>query len=166
MARSEPGFEADERTMLLGWLDYHRATILLKADGLTDDQARKRLGPSGLTILGLVRHLAEVERWWFRMVFAGETITTIWCDDDVERDFNVTADDTLAEAIDSYREECERANRIIEAAALDDLAAGSAERPGVHPSMRWIVTHMIEETARHNGHADLIRESIDGTTGD
>jgi uncharacterized damage-inducible protein DinB len=150
--------------MLAGWLAFHRSILLHKTNGLSDEQSRLCHPPSELTILGLVRHLAETERWWFRMIFAGEDIEPRWCDDnDRDRDFHVTSEDTLAEAVAAYREECDASDLIIARSTLDQHSAGSSPRlGGMRPSLRWVLTHMIEETARHNGHADLIRESIDG----
>lgn len=165
-SRIDPPLSADERTMLAAFLDYHRATLLLKVSGVSEAEARQPLLPGGLTLLGLVRHLAEVERSWFRKGFAGEDIPYRWCDEeDPDRDFHPADDDTLADALAAYEEECEVARRIVAAAgSLDELEA----KPGRHGpvSLRWILLHMIEETARHNGHADLLREAVDGTVGE
>jgi uncharacterized damage-inducible protein DinB len=166
--RHEPGFTDDEMTMLRGWLDYHRATLLMKCEGLSDEQLRERaVAPSKLTLLGLVRHMAEVERWWFRSVFAGETVPDLFCDDETNRDGDFDDVDTADVAADlaTFRAECDAGRAVV-------TAADSADAAGVYPrtnspiKLRWVMTHMIEEYARHNGHADILREQIDGTTGD
>ncbi len=163
--RPEPPRTADERTSLEGWLDFHRATLALKCQGLDDAQLREASAPpSGLTLLGLVRHMAEVERSWFRRVLAQEDAPPIWySDQDPDGDFRVTGEDTAKDCFAVWREEIARAKEAAAGRHLDDVVA----RPGRGDySLRWIYLHMIEEYARHNGHADLIRERIDGATGD
>ena len=154
--------------MLDGWLNYHRATLEMKCDGLSPGQLRDRaVSPSSLTLLGLVRHMAEVERFWFRNIFSGEDAPTLFCtDEDPDGDFNDLESAEPPQVFSTWREECEHAREIWEEASLDDLGKKKHRRTGEQFSLRWIVTHMIEEYARHNGHADLIREAIDGTTGD
>lgn len=162
------GFDLDERASLQGWLAFHRRLLVDQADGLTDDQARFRHAPSAFSIMGLIRHLAEGERWWFRIAFAGEVIDNQWSTpDDPARCFNPTSDDTLAEAIAAYRAAWTVADEIVAASRdLDQLSTGSPpELGGFQFPLRWVLTHMIEERARHNGHADLIREAIDGRVG-
>ena len=160
--RSEPPYETDERTMLLGWLDYHRATLAVKCEGLSDDQLRMRaVPPSDLSLLGLVRHMAEVENNWFRFWLGGQGPIVRYEGDE---DFAVEGAD-VAEAFDYWRQECEHAREVVATfASLDDVGAGQTVGAGI--SLRWSLTHMIEEYARHNGHADLLREVIDGATGD
>ncbi|MFC9223400.1 DinB family protein [Streptomyces hygroscopicus] len=163
--RPEPPRTADERTSLEGWLDFHRATLARKCQGLDDAQLREASAPpSGLTLLGLVRHMAEVERSWFRRVLAQEDAPPIWySDEDPDGDFRVTGEDTAKDCFAVWREEIARAKEAAAGRHLDDVVA----RPGRGDySLRWIYLHMIEEYARHNGHADLIRERIDGATGD
>ncbi|MEU1904176.1 DinB family protein [Streptomyces hygroscopicus] len=163
--RPEPPRTADERTSLEGWLDFHRVTLALKCQGLDDAQLREASAPpSGLTLLGLVRHMAEVERSWFRRVLAQEDAPPIWySDEDPDGDFRVTGEDTAKDCFAVWREEIARAKEAAAGRHLDDVVA----RPGRGDySLRWIYLHMIEEYARHNGHADLIRERIDGATGD
>jgi hypothetical protein len=166
--RSEPSTTADERSMLEGWLEYHRRTLVWKCEGLTDEQLRTRSAePSTLSLMGLVRHMAEVERSWFRWVMAGEKADPIWfTDDDPDRDLHVSESDTWAEAYATWQAETEAARRSAARFALDDLSLGRHRRTGEQFNLRWIYTHMIEEYARHNGHADLLRERIDGATGD
>jgi len=153
--------------MLEAWLEYHRATLELKCDDLTVDQLRERsVPPSSLSLLGLVRHMAEVERSWFRRTLAGEDAGYIYCtDDDPDGDFDLVDTADPDEAFITWRAECERARE--NAAAVDSLdAVGRWKRLDDDVSLRWIYVHMIEEYARHNGHADLLRERIDGATGE
>ncbi|NEC48165.1 DinB family protein [Actinospica acidiphila] len=166
--RSEPGQNADERTMLEGWLDYHRATLAWKCEGLTDGQLRAAsVAPSELSLMGLVRHMAEVERSWFRRVFAGEDAGPIYFGEaDPDGEFHPGEADTWKDAYETWQAEIEAARRNAAGHSLDERSQG---RHHSHPepcSLRWIYTHMIEEYARHNGHADLIREAIDGATGE
>ncbi|MFI8007302.1 DinB family protein [Streptomyces sp. NPDC086010] len=164
--RSEPAFDATEREMLEGWLDYHRATLAMKCEGLTDAQLREAsVPPSAFTLLGLVRHLAENERGWFRDVLAGEELPLLYCtDEDPDGEFHVTEADTWEEARTTWQAEIEAARANAAKTALDGLSVGRSSS-GSPFTLRWIYTHMIEEYARHNGHADLVRERIDGTTG-
>ncbi|MEV6400496.1 DinB family protein [Streptomyces sp. NPDC051907] len=164
--RTEPSTTDDERGMLEGWLDFHRETLALKCAGLSDEQLRRKpIAPSGLSLLGLVRHLAEVERGWFRHVLADECEETIYCEQDPDGDFHVGDEDTYAQAYATWQAEIARARELAAAHGLDDLAVGKS-RSGKDFNLRWIMTHMIEEYARHNGHADLLRECVDGTTGE
>jgi hypothetical protein len=160
--RVDPPYEADERTMLVSWLDYQRATLALKCEGLTDEQMRERsVPPSSLSLLGLVRHMAEVENNWFRFWLAGDGPVSRYEGDE---DFEVDGAD-VADAFDYWRSECENARNVV--ATFDSLdAVGAGQELGAGISVRWTLVHMIEEYARHNGHADLIRERIDGSTGD
>ncbi|MEU6811370.1 DinB family protein [Streptomyces sp. NPDC046831] len=166
--RREPALDADERTMLEGWLDYHRQTLAWKCEDLTDEQLRTAsVEPSELTLMGLVRHMAEVERGWFRTVLAGEDAGPIYCtEEDRDGDFHPTGEDTWAEAYATWQAEIDAARRNAARFALDDLSKGRSRSTDEPFSLRWIYTHMIEEYARHNGHADLLRERIDGATGD
>lgn len=166
--REEPSTTAGERDMLEGWLDYHRATLELKCDGLSAEQLRARaVPPSSLTLLGLVRHMTEVERGWFRNTFRGEEAPPLYyTDEDPDGDFNDLDSAEPDEVFSTWRAECSYAREVSGAASLDDIGKKRSERTGNEFSMRWILTHMVEEYARHNGHADLIRESIDGATGD
>jgi len=165
--RTDPPLEADERAMLDGWLDYHRATLAWKCDGLTDEQLRQRsVPPSSLSLLGLVRHMADVERSWFRRTLLGEDLANLFSSkDDRDGDFDNVGTADVAEAFARWREECDHARRAAAAAASLDVV-GARPDWGRHVSLRWIMLHMIEEYARHNGHADLLRERIDGAVGD
>jgi uncharacterized damage-inducible protein DinB len=163
--RTYPPFEADERATLTAFLDYQRATLALKCEGLTDDQLRERaVPPSSLSLLGLVRHMAEVERNWFRPVLAGEQMAGIFSPDmDWEVAFRDAATADVAEAFRLWRAECDHARALVAAAPSFDV---TGFRRSGYVSLRWVMTHMIEEYARHNGHADLIRERLDGSTGE
>ncbi|MFH8341753.1 DinB family protein [Streptomyces sp. AM6-12] len=165
--RNEPALNAGEREMLEGWLDFHRRTLIAKCEGLTDEQLRTAsVPPSELTLMGLVRHMAEVERAWFRKVMAGEDAGSIYCSDaDVDGDFHATEADTWQEAHATWQAEVEAAGRIAAGRELDELSRGKSRFSEEPFSLRWIYTHMIEEYARHNGHADLLRERIDGAAG-
>ncbi|MFF0225169.1 DinB family protein [Streptomyces sp. NPDC004629] len=166
--RREPAQNADERTMLEGWLDYHRETLALKCADLTDAQLRTAaVAPSDLSLMGLVRHLAEVERHWFRKVLVADDPGPIYYgEQDPDGDFHATEADTWKEAYATWQGEIETARRHAAGFGLDDLSRGVSRLSEEPFSLRWIYTHMIEEYARHNGHADLIRERIDGATGE
>lgn len=120
--------------------------------------------PSGLTLLGLVKHLAYVERSWFHEDFLGETIESPWTEDDPDAEFRIEPGETTEDILTLYQTEIASAREIVAAASLDDISRGKRNNPA--PSLRWIVIHLIEETARHNGHIDLMREMIDGETGE
>jgi Protein of unknown function (DUF664) len=154
----------DELTMLTGWLDYHRQTLLLKCQSLTVEQLRTASAePSNLTLLGLVRHMAEVERSWFRRRIAGENVDFLYCsDEDPDGDFDNVAEADAEADFATFDAEVVAARAAAAGHPLDETFQG---RLGPL-SVRWAYVHMIEEYARHNGHADLIRERIDGVTGD
>ncbi|MER6398745.1 DinB family protein [Kitasatospora sp. NPDC086009] len=155
---------ADERATLVSFLDFQRDTLAMKCAGLSTEQLRARvLRPSALSLLGLVRHLAEVERGWFRNTFADEARPGFWKHPDGSfAEFDVDTADP-AEAFAVWRGECDHARELVAAAeSLDSLGHHGEEAF----SLRWILTHMIEEYARHNGHADLLREHLDGATGE
>ncbi|SEB45555.1 Protein of unknown function [Amycolatopsis tolypomycina] len=164
-ARTDPAPVADERQALTETLDYYRRTFELKCAGLEPAQLSERsVPPSTLTLHGLLRHLTGCERWWFRMQFAGEDVPILYySDDDPEQDFN-ELDGDVDEAFALWHAECEHAREIV--------AAGSLEQTGIRRStgepftLRWVLLRMIGEYARHVGHADLIRERIDGATGE
>lgn len=164
-AREDPPLAAPEKVMLEAFLNYHRATLLCKVDGVTDEDLRRPGTPSGLTLLGLVKHLADVERSWFREVFAGEDLAHLWSDEDPGRYWRVEPGETSEQILAFYREEVARSREITRGAMLDEVA----RQPDYQSrgfTLRWIMLHMIEETARHNGHADILREVIDGQTGE
>jgi hypothetical protein len=165
--RVEPDRVADERTSLEQWLDYHRQTLLWKCAGLTAEELKRRaVPPSRLSLLGLVRHMTEVERWWFRMHGAGEDLTFPYDPDGVGLDFDEVDDADAPGNLDAFAAECDLARAAVRGKSLDDVVPSRGDHPERTRDMRWIYVHMIEEYARHNGHADLLREAVDGTTGD
>jgi uncharacterized damage-inducible protein DinB len=165
--RPEPPTGADERDTLIGFLDYYRATLALKCHGLSAEQlAARATPPSTLSLLGLVRHMAEVERSWFRG-FAGEqTSPRYYSEDDRDGDFdNARPDaDVVRDAFEFWQAEIEHAREVVAAAELGHTYV--RRKDGSRISLRWIMMHVIEEYARHCGHADLLREAIDGSTGE
>jgi uncharacterized damage-inducible protein DinB len=166
--RARPGLQVGEREMLTGWLEHHRAILVWKCEGLTDSQLRQRaVPPSSLSLLGLIRHMAGVERGWFRQVLLGEDVPDLYStEEDPDADFSDVDGTDVAEAFSAFEKECDVARQTVEAASdLDLLSNYRSQQTGEQFSLRWILTHMIEEYARHNGHADLLRERIDGTTG-
>ena len=154
-----------ERELLEGFLDFHRATLLWKCDQLTDAQLRERsVPPSGLTLLGLLRHLADVERSWFRQRFAGEDVPDLYyTEEDPDSIFFDVADAEVAAALRTFRDEIEAVRATLRERSLDETFTSPQGRTY---SLRWVYLHTIEEYARHNGHADLLRERIDGVTGE
>jgi uncharacterized damage-inducible protein DinB len=156
--------DADERTTLTAFLDWQRATLARKCDGLTPDQLRARSAPpSTLSLLGLLRHMADVERGWFRRTLAMEDIAYLYSSDtNPDGDFDDVDTADVDDAFVTWRAECERARQIVAERQLDDTGR---QRSGKTISLRWILVHMVEEYSRHNGHADLLRERIDGAVG-
>jgi uncharacterized damage-inducible protein DinB len=163
--RTDPPFLDPERPALEAWLDFHRATLLIKCAGLDGEQlARRAVPPSTLSLLGLVRHMADVERSWFRRTIDAQDAPRIFYSDErPDDDFDATdparADDDLA----VFEAEVAAAREAAGRHGLDDTGVS---RRGSRVDLRWVYLHMIEEYARHNGHADLLRETIDGATGD
>jgi hypothetical protein len=150
-----PRTAADERSTLLGFLDHLRAAIARKAEGVADPQVRTAGVPSGTSLLGLIKHLTFVERFYF----LGEDVV------DWDKTMRPTPDETAEGVLADYREAIRRANEVIE--TYQDLTRPAPQLPrrASAPSMRWVLVHMIEETGRHAGHADILREQIDGSTG-
>jgi uncharacterized damage-inducible protein DinB len=162
--RAEPEFVLPERQMLEAWLEFHRTTLLLKCEGLDDARRKRRPVPtSKLSLHGLVRHMAEVERNWFRRVLLRDAdAPTIWFDRSIEDSELVPLDDADWTAdVGAWMAECDASRKAAAAHELDDTGV----RHGKPCSLRWIYAHMIEEYARHNGHADLLRELVDGQVG-
>ena len=162
VVRVRPAEDAGERDTLTGLLDYLRATVLHKVAGLTQEQAFSRPVPaSALTPAGVVKHLTGVERFWFSIDFAGHDLPWPWSGDHPDS-FALAPDDTLAGLVAAYQAECARSAAAIEGAVLDDRARAE----GNSFTLRFALGHMIQETARHCGHLDLLRESIDGQAGE
>ncbi|GAA4627212.1 DinB family protein [Actinoallomurus vinaceus] len=163
--RPDPPLTGGERETLRALLDYHRATLAMKCEGLSDEELRRQsMPPSTLSLLGLVRHMAEVERTWFRIVMNGENIPLVWSADN---DYQVAYDASTAtrsEAFAAWQAEVEHSRRIEQAAESLDVTAYMAKWEE-DVSLRLVMLHMIHEYARHNGHADFLREGIDGTVG-
>jgi uncharacterized damage-inducible protein DinB len=163
--RVGPPVVGGEREMLRAFLDYHRATLAMKCEGLSDDDLRRAsMPPSTLSLLGLVRHMAEVERTWFRRVINGEDIPLVWsADGDFQAAYDATTA-TRSEAFDVWNTEVAHSRRIEQAASSLDVT-GYHAKWGEDVSLRLVMLHLIHEYARHNGHADFLREGIDGTVG-
>ena len=160
----------DELALLTRFLDYNRAVMRRKAQGLSAEQLARHLGPSEMTIGGVLKHLALVEDSWFHRRLLGQPDPEPWASVDWNADpdweFHTAADDQPEELLRLYDVACERSRAAVGEVGDLDVMAQSPNRRGEHFSLRWILIHMIEETARHAGHADLLRESIDGATGD
>ena len=171
MSRTDPALDADEATILAQFLDFHRATLLWKIEGLTADQLSARpVASTELTLAGLVKHLALVEDDWFQCIFSGLGLSEPWTsapfDDDPDWEFHTAPTDSPEDLIALYEAACARSREVVNAAAsLDQSSVGRSRRGDVF-TLRWILLHMIEETARHNGHADILREALDGATGE
>lgn len=153
---------SDERTTLTEYLDFHRATLVRKVEGLTDEQAKQTPLPSGTSLWGLLCHLRWTELWWFSVVVGGLDLAIPWTDEDPDADWRVPEGETLASLVASYESECARSREVLAAADLDTVVHLEGREPR---TVRWVLAHMVEETARHNGHADVLRELIDGALG-
>lgn len=164
LARPKLPRNGTEREILCSTLDWHRQTFELKCTGVPPERlSEKTVPPSALSLHGLVRHLAGTERWWFRTQFAGEDVAHLYSsEDEPDQDF-VRLDGDVEDAFAVWRAECERAREIVARSSLDDT--GRVFGTGEPVSLRYILVHMIAEYARHDGHADLLRERIDGATG-
>jgi uncharacterized damage-inducible protein DinB len=169
--RTDPPDSGPELQQLTAFLDFQRATVLLKAEGLSADQLAQRLPTSSLTLAGLLNHLALVEDWWFHHRFAGLPENAPWADVDWDADpdweFRTATELTPEELRRRYEDACARSREVVARAdGLDQLSVKTSRRTGRHWDLRWVLLHMIEETARHAGHADLLREAVDGTVGE
>jgi uncharacterized damage-inducible protein DinB len=161
--RTEPAFTLADRQMLEAWLEFHRATLLLKCEGL-DDAGRKRrpVESSLLSLHGLVRHMAEVEHGWFqRGIAENPELPTLYCETDEDADLVPLDEADWDSDLATWQEECEKSRATAAAVQLDEIRRGRRSEI----TLRWVYCHMIEEYARHNGHADLIRELVDGSVG-
>lgn len=162
--RPQPREIGTEREILEGFLEFHRATLLWKCAGLSDEQMRARAVPtSALTLLGLLRHVTDVERGWF-LPYTGEKPEPVYYSDAAPNDdFDALDTPPPAEVLTRYRAEVDRIRQAVAPLSLD---AEHSDSRGTSFSLRWVYVHMIEEYSRHNGHADLLREAIDGVTGE
>jgi uncharacterized damage-inducible protein DinB len=171
LMRVDPPWSGPERESLIGWLQYHRDTLAMKCDGVSPEQLCERsVPPSSMSLIGLVRHMAEVERSWLsRFVVAGgdfDAVPYLYCnnDDNLDGDFDDVHPSTVAIDFETWRAEMDTSDAIIAGADLDTSQYHPRWEATI--SVRWVIVHLIEEYARHNGHADLIRECVDGATGD
>jgi uncharacterized damage-inducible protein DinB len=162
--RVDPPLAADERTALGSWLDFHRATVRLKCERVAVTDERRRVLPStGTTLAGVVSHLRWVEYFWFEVVMLGGPDDGPWSATEPDADFFPAPDVPLAQLLDEYDAQCARSRAVTAALDLDAVGKSDA-RAGT--TLRWVLLHMIEETARHNGHLDAVRELLDGVTGE
>ncbi|MFB6723605.1 DinB family protein [Kribbella sp. NPDC056345] len=166
MTRTDPPNAAPERELLQGFLDYHRQTLLLKVSGLSGEElVRRSVEPSSMSLLGLVRHLTEVEQYWFKTCLAGEAVPDLyWTAENPDGDFDLADAAEAEKDLQTYADAVQESDAIAMRYALDDTFR-RPRREGEY-SLRWLYIHLIEEYARHNGHADLLRERIDGSTGE
>lgn len=168
--RVDPVRDADEHQSLTQYLDYQRETMLLKADGLTQEQMGRRHPPSNLSIGGLLNHLALVEDNWVQVRYLGRPEEEPWVsvDWDADPDWEFRTASELSPDLlrQRYREACARSRDAADAATSLDQPSAAPMRDGKHFSLRWMLLHLIEETARHAGHADMLREAVDGTVGE
>jgi uncharacterized damage-inducible protein DinB len=152
-----------EKEVLAGFLDHYRQTLLDICEGLSEDQLRRPMVPSGTSLLGMLKHLAFTERGWFQEGVANERFDYPFDTEDPDADFRIEEGETVEDIFDLYRHACERSRQALDAASLDDMI-DDPDRSADY-NVRWVVVHMIEETARHAGHADIMRELLDGKTG-
>jgi len=172
--RPEPPPAGDEIATLLGFLDFQRATLAWKVSGLDADGLRAKVGPSSMTLGGMLKHLAYVEDSWFNVMLHGRTPHPPWdtvdWKADRDWDWHSATEDSPEELVALWRDTVERSRSLVDEALADggglDQLARRTWPDGRAPSLRWILVHMIEEYSRHNGHADLLRESVDGQTGE
>ena len=156
-------YTVDEKTTLHASLDRHREAVLWKLEGVGDDDLRRPLVPSGSSLLGLVKHLAAVEYGWFCETFGRPTEPLPFDDDDPDADLRIEPHQTTEDVVAFYRRACAAADAVIADTTPDTRGRAWF---GDEVTMRWVLVHMIEETARHAGHLDILRELVDGATGD
>ncbi|MGX1132912.1 putative damage-inducible protein DinB [Streptomyces glaucescens] len=166
MTRTDTPPAWDERTQLTTFLDYARDTARAKCEGVSAENARRAPLPASplMTLSGLINHLRWVEYWWFQVVFLGEEDEGPWTEEDPDREMRVAVDIPLPDLLREYADQSARYRELVAANDLDTRAK-RAIRDGRHVDLRWVLLHLTEETARHNGHLDIIRELVDGTTG-
>ncbi len=162
---TEVPLNAGEKETLMALLDLQRASLVAITAGCSDEDLRKRLVSSETTILGIIKHVAHMERWWIQDRFAGRRLSYPFTEEDPDAEFRIEPQETTQDILDLYAAACAESNAIIEASDLDDQ--GLDDRGGTvkRMSLRWIIGRMIAETARHAGHADILREQMDGATG-
>ncbi|HEX3955171.1 MAG TPA: DinB family protein [Trebonia sp.] len=161
----DPPFTGPERAILAGWLEFHRATLLLKCEGLDDEQRKRRpVRTSLMSLHGMVRHMANVERNWFRRALDQPDAPAIWADKGKDTDWAPLDSANWAADLAVWQAECEHSRLTAGAHDLNDTGVAMRGGERAEFSLRWIYSHMIEEYARHNGHADLVRELVNGAT--
>ena len=160
------GVRRGETETLEGFLDWYRAVVERKVEGLSREDAKRVMTPSGMSALGVLKHLGWVERGWFRETFAGQDVEAIDRDGDNSAEFAIGSDDTVESVIAFYRAEVGEARRVVRQSGSLDAVSAKATNYREHVSLRWVLVHMLKETARHAGHLDLMREEIDGQVGD
>jgi len=154
--------KSGEREMLEAHLEDTRETVVAKCAGISESDARRKLGPSNTSVAGILKHLTNVERWWFRRQLAGEeNVAFDWSDSQIDLEFIISDDETMETLLTSYSQACEQSRAIAAGMDLDDVAVRALDN-GKRPSLRWVYLHMIDENARHNGHLDIYRELLDG----
>lgn len=163
--RTEPPYQGNEKDTLHGFLQFLRETIVAKCTGLSEEQMRLTPTVSSMNLLGMVKHLTIVERYWFQGVFLDADVDLPWSAEDPDGDWRTHEADIAAAALEAYIAECKISDQVMSEHELSELAAWATSKDE-RRSLRWILVHMIEETARHAGHADILRESIDGSTGE
>ena len=159
-----PRFAAPELETLREVLDAHREKIVKSVSGLSDNDIRRGMVPSGTSLLGIMKHLGYVERFWFQIVFAGLDVPLAYSDEDPKAEWRIEPDETTDDVVAFYNGETARARELTAGATAETRAAGTittTRGPSSQFALRWILLHMIEETAQHNGHADIIRELIE-----
>jgi uncharacterized damage-inducible protein DinB len=166
MTRTDTPPAWDERSQLTTFLDYARDTARAKCEGVSQEDARKAPLPGSplMTLCGVINHLRWVEYWWFQVIFLGEEDEGPWTDEDPDREMRIAVDVPISDLLARYEEQSARYRKLVAGHSLDDTAERTI-RDGRHPDLRWILLHLVEETARHNGHLDILRELADGRTG-
>ncbi|UBU15861.1 DinB family protein [Nonomuraea gerenzanensis] len=166
MQRTDTPSSWDERSTLRALHDFTRATAVAKCEGLSDEDARRApLATSPLmTVSGVINHLRWNEYYWFEVMFLGGANRGPWTDEEPDAEFTVALRDPLARVVEEYQAQCRRVDELVEGISLDERSK-VADSKGDHLTLRWIIGHLTEETARHNGHLDILRELIDGVKG-
>jgi hypothetical protein len=171
MPRTYPGTVADELTSLTQFLDFHRQTFVDKVSGLSAEQLAAHPIPSSvMTIGGMIKHLAVVEDSWFQQDLLGRPLGEPWAgapwSEDRDWEWHSAADDPPVDLLRLYLDACTRSRAVVDELGGDLDTLSVPDKHGERFALRWLLLHMIEETARHNGHVDLMREAIDGVTGE
>ena len=157
-----PPSSGTERELLENQIEFARAMVVYKATDITKEDGIKRLGPTATSVLGVVRHLTEVEHWWFQDRFAGIPYTeSRSSEEDPDGEFTILERDTVESLIEGYKAACENSRQIAKGRSLDDLTAHARTTDNMHPNLRWVYLRLIDETARHGGNIEIYRELLD-----